>query len=55
MSGHGTTHRLCYIAKINEKVLKGDFENELSNWATNVFNTCEVTEEGEDLGEYTGF
>ena len=55
MSGHGSVHRLCYMGKINEKILKGDAEKPLTDWATNVVETCEVTEEGEELGEYTGF
>ena len=55
MNGQGTIHRVCYIAKINEKVMKGDFEKQLNEWGMNVFETCETTEEGEELGEYTGF
>ena len=39
-----TVNRLCYIAKVNENVFKGDFSNEMKNWTTNVINNDEDKE-----------
>ena len=39
-----TCNRILYIAKINEKVFKGDAEKEMTNWTTNVCETVPVTD-----------
>ena len=39
-----TVNRLCYIAKVNENVFKGDFSNEMKNWTANVINNDEDKE-----------
>ena len=31
-----TFNRLCYIAKVNENVYKGDFANEMKTWTTGI-------------------
>ena len=46
-----TVNRLCYIAKVNENVHKGDFSNEMKNWTTNVINNDEDKEFDPKMGE----